>query len=519
MRAIGLLCPSTQATGPSSNCPSRFQEEFDMYRTKNRCRHRWPALILLLLLTSLHSGLSLAGRIQSDGYGDDRAKAREDALSSLAYSIFVKIESDTQVRQSDHGEDHFQSSTHSHSDLPLMGVDFDYRTQGSMVHCQASLDLERAQTLYRQELAQLKRDIDQQYAALDSLPASAHYGHLSTLLGQHEQFEKYLTVLTYLQGNANHAFQPAASKVEIQNKLLALEKRVTSLALAAQLLAKGIEHKAILVRPATLEGSRAVTPFAKALLDQLNSHLDTVTEPQRASHQLSGHYRIHQTGILLSYSLSNKQGKTLKKWVLELDPASYQGYDTQPRDLDFDHLLHSGYVVPSDLKAELATDRGSRELAFETGDEVKVLVKVNQPAYLYVVGHINSEREKLSYLLDIGPQQEVDRNQWQPDRFIRYIGPAEANKWVELAPPFAVCPPQGEESLQLIVSSQTLRDNMPKANWSEPLGYYVVGHDSKQAVAKTRGLKPKPTPTANTVQSAEAVLTFATFAGKAHCSQ
>jgi len=48
--------------------------------------------------------------------------ARTEALKALASSVFVYIESDSELSEDSSGDFNFSTSTHLSTDLPLMGV-------------------------------------------------------------------------------------------------------------------------------------------------------------------------------------------------------------------------------------------------------------------------------------------------------------------------------------------------------------------------------------------------------------
>ncbi|UZE95311.1 hypothetical protein [Alkalimarinus alittae] len=459
---------------------------------------------LLLLLLSIP--LANAKLITGEGYGESLQLAREEALSSLASSIFVQIESSSEVYQNDKGESYFNSTTHSSTDLPMIGVEFDCYAALKQQYCSAKMDTTKSLANYQQQIKSIQQSINTQLENMAKLPIEQHYDQLAELLSQYEQYEKYLTVITFMSGQNNVDFSPAITKQELRRKLISLEKRVNSLQLAARLLSKGINQNRIYVRPATLENSREITPFANALLSQLQSLVQTVSNPDQAKYFFSGSYQIHDQGIQVTYSLTDKQGNTLKTRLIELTPASYQHYRTDPVALDFDALLHKGYAISSDFKVQLSTNKGSRQLLFNGGDTIELLIKVNQPGYFYIVGHSKNEQQELSYLLDIN---EVQGNR----RFVYYVNADDANKWISLGE-FEASEPYGVESIQVIASNDDVVDALPSYVYDPSNGYYILARDVKQGVIRTRGqrgLKKVMKKNSNKeAETAEAVLMFTT---------
>lgn len=458
-------------------------------------------MALLLSITSANAKL-----ITGEGYGESLQLAREEALSSLASSIFVQIESNSEVYQNDKGESYFNSTTHSSTDLPMIGVEFDCYEALKQQFCAAQMETDKSIPNYHQKIQTLQQSINKQLSNLTKLPIEQHYDHLAELLTLYEQYEKYLTVVTFMSGENNINNPPAITKQELKSKLVSLEKRVNSLQLAAQLLSREVNQKGIYVRPVTLENSREITPFANALLSQLQKNINTVSTPNQADYFFTGSYQIHKQGIQVTYSLTDKNGKILKTSLIELLPSSYKHYRTEPAALDFDQLLHKGYAVSSDFRVQLNTNKGSRQLLFNGGETVELLVKLNRPGYFYIVGHSKNEIEELSYLLDIN---EVQGNR----RFITYVNADDANKWISLGE-FEASEPYGVESIQVIASDNDLINTLPGYEYDPTSEYYVLSRDVKQGVAKTRstrGLKKVKKKSSNKVaETAEAVLMFTT---------
>ena len=458
-------------------------------------------IVLLLLLSSASVNAIL---INGEGYGENLQSARDEALSSLASSIFVQIESNSEFYQNDKGESYFNSTTHSSTDLPMFGVEFDCYAARKQQFCTAEMDTIKALANYQQKIESLQQSINTQLSNMENLPIEQHYDQLSELLSQYDQYEKYLTIVTFMSGTSNTKFSPSVTKQELRSKLVSLEKKVNSLQLAARLLSKNISQSNIYIRPATLENSREITPFANALLSQLQSQIKIVSKPTQAEYFFSGSYQIHKQGIQVTYSLTDTQGNTLKTNLIELSPTSYQQYRTEPMAQDFDALLHKGYAVSSDFRVQLNTNKGSRQLLFHGGDTIEILVKVNQPGYFYIVGHSKNEQQELSYLLNIN---EVQGNR----RFVYYVNADDSNKWISLGE-FEASKPYGLESIQVIASSDDIVDALPNYEYDPSSGYYILAQDVKKGVSKTRstrGLK-KVKNKSKVTKTAEAVIMFTT---------
>jgi hypothetical protein len=447
--------------------------------------------------------------LSAQGHGNNQRTAQEDALSSLSRSIFVSIESDTKTYVNNKGENFFEESSHSKSDIPLMGVEFQCeRNKSREFKCNASFDHVKVERLYHKKLISLRDDINQQFEVLTKLPINAHYEHLSRLLASYEQFEKYLSVLIYLSGDNSDQYQPTINKAELKSQLLGQEKRVNSLALASQLLARDMPQTGVYIFSPNLGGYSMPTEFSKSLLDHLKAELNGTDDKHKAEYFFKGHYQIYPNHILLSYTLSDKENNNISSKVLELDPISYKDYKIEPRNPTLNQQLYRNQIVSSDFNIEMTTDKGDRNLIFEGDEQMSLMVKLNQPGYVYTLGHIDNDNEKLSYLLEMYPKDGDTAKSWDKNRFIHYIGPDDVNKWVTLAT-IGFCHPFGEESLQVFASNRKPNNRtIPKAEWSESLGYYLVSMDSKKTVSKLRGAVN----ISNTKEKrAESVISYASF--------
>lgn len=459
--------------------------------------HLSLVLVLLIFATNVHARL-----LTAEGYGSNPEAARTEALNALASSIFVHIESDSQLSEDSTGDSIFSTSTHLSTDLPLIGIEIDcYKSEPPQL-CQVTMDTETASPLYRQKVNQLILDIDTQWKGLKAIEQALQHDYLLDMLTSYTEYEKYLTVFLYIQGDTAIASKPSVSRLQLNTKLSELESSVNSMNLAAKLLTKNIDQTPIYIQPPMLKNSREVTPFATALLQQLKRQLPSVSKPTEADYIFSGEYQLNNKGMTITYSLANKRGSILKTTLVELLPDAYSHYQTAPQALDFDRLLHNGYAVANDFKAELATNKGQRQLLFQQGEQIQLLVKLNKAGYFYVVGYTKNDYKEQSYLLDLN-------DAFGNRRFVYYVNADAANKWISLGE-FAVEKPYGIESLQLISSQNDLINKLPDSRYDSHTGYHVISQNNKMTIAKTRGLIRKKQNEETASKITEAVLMFTT---------
>ena len=440
--------------------------------------------------------------LSAEGYGTDSSVARTEALNALAGSIFVQIESETNLSDNSEGNTLFKTNTKINTDLPLIGIEVDCYNSEPPVLCQASMDTTLAKPLYLKEVLQITDEIDTQWKRIVNVDKSLQHELILSVLKSFDEYEKYKTVLNFLQGGKATSPKPNVTRSELETKLRQLEKSVNSLSLAAKLLSKNITQDSLFIQPPMLKNSREVTPFATAVLNQLKLNLPSVRSPVEADFIFSGEYQINKNGINVIYNLTDKQGRTIETSLVELDNSAYANLEIRPRALDFDALLHSGYAVSNDFKAELATNKGQRQLLFQQGEQIQILVKLNKAGYFYIVGYTKNDQKELSYLLELN-------DAYGDRRFVYYVNADSANKWLSLGE-FSVEKPYGVESLQLVSSQNDLVTNLPKAAYDYSSGYHVISQNNKETVSKTRGLIKKNQSKGESSKISEAVLMFTT---------
>ena len=132
--------------------------------------------------------------------------------------------------------------------------------------------------------------------------------------------------------------------------------------------------------------------------------------------------------------------------------AAYAGLQASPSQPVFDELLRKDVDVwlASDFRVSIKTGQGREQLHFSEGDQFELQVRLNKPGYFYIVGHTFMTDEPLSYLVEINPSIQNS-----PKRFIRHATVVETGEWINLGR-FAVQPPLGRETLQLIAARENL---------------------------------------------------------------
>lgn len=455
---------------------------------------------ILAITFSLGSTSQVNARIlEGEGYGSTIERAQVAAVSALANSIYVNVESSSSVYQDNTGTDDFVFQAKLTTNLPVLGVKYLCKKSSQEHLCSALLDSKTALPLYKAELLNLVKYIDEKYTSLASMDQDVRLDTMYSLLAKLNQYEKLSFVARFLADHNSPLIKPSVDIRQVNARILELENSIKSLDVAARLIARKLHHEGVYITPVTLPDSREITPFASALADKVRVQIKSVNNRERADYILEGSYIGDKTGISVNYNLSDQQGNTVKSTVISLLPESYARYRTTPLAPDFDQLLHNGYALSSDFRASIATNKGLRNLLFHKGEEVELVMKMNSPGYFYLVGHTKNEGFEQSYLVELN-EAPGDR------RFIGFVNADDINKWISLGE-FVVEEPFGLESIQLMASTNDPVGLLPSYKYASNSGYYVISYKIEQGVRMTRGLKKIKTAKTD---SAESVLLFTT---------
>lgn len=463
-------------------------------------------LILFVALTSNSFALTLMG----EGYGKSEEEAKKQALASLSETIYVEVKSEFQSKKTSEGDNSAKQFVTTRSDLPILGVSFNTFPKQHEFFSNAMLTTDKSLKLYKKKLLSLQQDINAHYAEILASSTEMNknpqqhrrYKRLTKLLSMLDQFDKYNTVALMLGEDLN--IQPVVSKGKVKDLLLSIESFVPTLDIAATILAKQINEKNVYIYPATPTGSHEVTPFGRLLKDKMAAKLSVENKIENAKYIFKGKYEILKDSIHVTYHLLDGQEDTIATRIVNVAPSAYESLAYKPKTINFDQLLHQGYVVSNDFKVNLNTNIGRENLLFTEGQEVELFVKINKAGYYYIVSYVKNDKEDYSYLLELS---ESNTNR----RFVSFVNADDANRWMSLGK-FEVSAPFGIESLQVIASNRDLIHNLPDVTFDNETGLYIASKGkAEEVMIRTRGLKPKKKKGTIKVESAETVLMMTTM--------
>ncbi len=451
----------------------------------------------VIFLALICTVLLQANTFKGDGYGMSHKEAKKESLADLSYAIKSEVKSSFSSHATSTGDKASQKELRVSSDLPIIGSEFELSAFGSGYKALSKLDTAKAKPLYEGKLESLRKEIDILVVKVASQSKSDQFRTYSQMLTLLDNYDRYRSV-AYVIG-IKDITEPKMRSSEVKLKLARLSQSFESLNQAVAFLLKDIKQDNLFIFPLKAESSNEITSFAKVVKKMMQKHLQTSRDKKSASAIVKGNYIADEKGMTLSVSVIDSEQKVLFANVVHLDKVAFEKYSYEPKSIDFDKLLHEGYITKSSFQARIKTDVGDEDLLFVRGDEVKLFVKLNNPGYFYLVGHVDQKGKKFSYLLDLS---EVEGQ----TKFVQYVGLEEANKWMLLGE-FEIEPPFGIESMQLIASNKEIK-KLPEAYYDEDSGYHILGKDPKKVALATRGLKKKKSKTAKV---SEAVLMFTTM--------
>lgn len=434
-------------------------------------------------------------------FGETQEMARDNALAEMAGRIAVNVVAENQLAELETGDSFTETFTRniiSRSELPIYGAVFDYQRTASGIRCDATLDADEADRLYRKEIEQRIGDMQAttRTGALSDLSLIA----LQELQVQLEVYRKILVVARYF--DVSPLPKSPVTLSDIQVAILAKAESVNSMSDLVGLVQRQLKDKAanVFVYPPQFEGSEEITSFAKTLRDRISGSLNSVNSLNNSSTILKGSYRSIGEQLELVLRLQDPSNTTISGITFKLNKPVYSAYKWRPESNSLDQLIKDGVVLSADLRVDLSTNKGKSDLWFKEGETIEILVKANRASYIYIIGHNTTEGNKFSYLLPFG-DGESKRD------MILFVNADDANKWISLGE-FEVSPPFGVERLQAFASSTDPLGSIPDFYWNDD-GYPEIGKDPNAVVVQTRGLVRKKKKSKSA--AAEAVLNFTTM--------
>ncbi len=199
-----------------------------------------------------------------------------------------------------------------------------------------------------------------------------------------------------------------------------------------------------------------------------------------ADYLLSGTYFVKPDGVDLYVKVSDAKTSTIVATANATAMlVATEGVELKPRNylqtLQDRNVFRKNEMVGGSLMLETWTSRGVDGLVLENGDELKIMIRVNQPSYLRFIYHLNNGARVI------------------PDRLYMnyYIGADKVNQVVELPDVFEICPPFGSETIQMFASNERFPPVELIESKFDGEVYEVIADTLEESNTLYRGLKRK----------------------------
>lgn len=440
--------------------------------------------ILAALLLSFFCQSLMAMSYMGLGVDKSLAQAKQLALSDLQQNLYVYVETKTHVERGTQTANYYRLTSKLSSQLQIMGTQNDCLQVNNEHHCTVELGEAQAE-LYAAKITRLIRQIDELWELTKKSLGNDKFAQLQQLLLLHEQLKTIVVVYELLAPNTPIG-SPIVSEPQINSALANIQSRPSNIDELAIAIATPLkQYRRIFVKPFTPIESLEVTPFSRTLRAKIISHLDVISDRDYAFYELTGNYSYNEKHISIQNNLialvKEKNKQIVHANSQQLTLGSIANLDYLPKSLEFDQQLIKEHIIGNDFKIQIKTNKGSRDLLFEKGQTVKLLVKLSHPGYFYLVGHSQNSQKSQSYLVDLNDSSD---NQ----KFIHYLGVEQINRWVDIGQ-FDVTAPYGSESIQAFGTLDYPDDKLPTTQFDGT--YYLINGSFSQVARKTRGLVRK----------------------------
>lgn len=438
----------------------------------------------------------------ADGYGKDETEARANATAELSFILYSDVKSEISTTAGDSGGRFVQEINKQvdiTSAVPVFGASYKIEQVDAQYKVSVKLDSATASASYIKAANTELRKINKLTHLISSEESeSKKYQLVMAAISSFENFNKLRGVLNVfgeeLKSYPNITF---AELVSLRDRLT---KSTDSLELAAKLISSELAKPNTYIYYPMYNSSDEVTEFSILFRDMLIANIKPAANIHVADYLLETDYSVTGAGIFLTATLTDKNGVVEGKSVKKLEPKSYAGLKVKPQSLSFEKLLKLGLVSSADFSARISTDRGKKAMLYRLGDAVELFIKLNKPGYFFLVGHVDKDGERFSYIVDF---YEAKGNR----KFIRHVDGDEINRWISIGE-FDIVPPFGLETFQMIATVKDPVNLVPANVFDSETELYIVSKDIKEGVAKTRALKKRK----DSIDAvAEDVLVFSTI--------
>lgn len=449
----------------------------------------------------------LIGFAQALDSEDALESAKQLATADLARQISVQIESSVvDITKEIDGdiENDLTSQIRATSDIRLEGVRFETYRKRKKVWALAILERLPAAVARRKQRDQalaLTRlcltDAEREEQAGHSTRALDIYRGCRTPLDtalEHEAVAAALSRTGLLSDQASKTLVQHAAQIDRRVRAIPHEDahsiRIAAEGLATQLARAGVGRgQQITVAPFLYQSRDVSSPFGREIAIALESALGSA-DPTRTNstkatatglrahsvvvrgsyHEVEDRFQLRATakesgtGRLLASAEIAITSTGIPKNI-KVRPPNFEAYaDTADK-------LSGGDVVSGDLRIEIRTNKGIRGLVFDEGEELRIFVRVNHPAWI-----------RLIYVLTNGEHVPIE-GAW-------YIDNSLVNQLVEYPVAFEIVAPFGVEMIHGMAHTEKPDMLLTHRTRIEGQDYQVISEGANQVV-RQRGIARK----------------------------
>ncbi|MEJ2052635.1 MAG: DUF4384 domain-containing protein [Calditrichaceae bacterium] len=457
------------------------------------------------------------GYAENSGSPEDATTAKERAMSDLANQIQANVKSEfiTELTEASNTiSEYAKSKVNVISHMKIEGVSWETFDEGEFIKARAILKKQEAADLYYERTKKLQNDIEASMQRVSNLMGTGENERALKELFEasklFNQLEQNVLIYMILGGREQNQLKPAFSRADLDDRIYKLtETDFNSFddainGLCFQISKQIQPGQLITVFPFDFQDTAFGSELSDYIRQQINFNLSKFikfqqgkVEPGKSTQtgfKISGNYWLRSSVMEIISIIYDESGNAVGSARVEI-PVTFVdklGVAYKPQNfvdaMSEDKLFSKSEVVYGDLNVEFWTNKGDQNLIFRGGEEMRLFVRVNTPAYLRFIYHLaNGMRTPLytSY----------------------YIDQSKVNKVVELPDVFECSPPFGVEKLQMVASTEELPDLYLKNIDVEGESYQVLADDLGEFLAKTRGFVKKKS---NNAKKAERVLTITT---------
>ena len=451
----------------------------------------------------------LVGYAVADG-ANAVERAKLAAAADLARSITVRIQSETldQVTESGGRERYSASSmTRATTDVQLEGLGYELHREGAVAHALAFVSRERAAAGLRAKrdgALERARRLEADAGAAGEKGAGERLERARAAAAEALQAAAILRAVAEADARNRDAERAAGALLDgLHDRLRALAEAPArsledALARAArQLAGQGVVAPAsLVVEPLTYGTTGFSSAFGRhfsAGLERALVAAGAAAGGRQGAVVVRGSYGLRGEALVVGVVARDpRTGAPSASAEVTLEKAAVPAeWSLTPQNLEQalvdQRLLAAGEEVSGGLRLELWTHKGDRSLVFSGGEEVRLYLRVNRPAYV-----------RLIYLLANGLRVPLEQ--------AYFIDASKVNHAVEYPEAFEVSPPFGVERIIAVAFTEKPAPLPTRAHQVDGERYEVVADDLDQVMTRARGLKKK----ASGPQVAEAALTLTT---------